>query len=758
MTPKSSAAPVKREASTIDNESDQLIDDEVEFLLASEGDDVLIMSGQYDEASEKLPQAAAYDSEFPKLLRDVHKILEGVLDALRDSGRDHPTFKVIFDKAEKLIADPSKPKRKINIIGISGAGKSSLLNSLLGRPDATRSSGAGKGCTQVPTTYTSRFTGQTKPFAAKLDLFTQAENRGPIDTMLQNYNLYHFAEEEEWSPDDEAGIDSAASTAFEAFRTLFCTKTEFLSPEAGHHFLSQASQQPRSATTDLLTSWCGQLLDEHCPEVQGASGFEEVDTQQDLLDYLAKFTLSRPTYKQPSMWPLVKMIRQGLDVDLLRYVDLVDWPGSDDINQLRAKASADRIADCDEIWIVGDAARIIDHPSVKSNLLRYGKTIRCLVICTCIDLKLDQTLADDVEAADFDTGTYRAFREEQRRLERVIDLNTAKISKLADALRADNNIGPSSKRQKLAEDKKAACETRKEQLEAELDSAQQDIIAVNQNCFESLIAARKVYVLGELENRLKSGKLTTEMPEVHFAANTHYSACKGGAKIAGPRLSPVDTGIPALRSHIQSAAAPGILSNFQDRVDSDMQAFLYGIIMILTPAKLRNYKDVLSMVKEKQQRISPFRESYMQMVKDSVDENLTTPLRDRQQQFADAASKILEGKKALPYKSIGAFVRKDGCHTIKKTDYQSWNDQFMERAANLIEKSWNSLIIDEQEALQSITKMLIEECNDISVMMKQNPAMMVLSTDALDKYLQGQVEGIRGLSRDAGNALSKDLG
>lgn len=60
-------------------------------------------------------------------------------------------------------------------------------------------------------------------------------------------------------------------------------------------------------------------LRRECPEVVDTNCFEANALQMLILEYLGLFALSSSSYKHPALWPLVKIIPQGLDVGILQY-------------------------------------------------------------------------------------------------------------------------------------------------------------------------------------------------------------------------------------------------------------------------------------------------------------------------------------------------------------------------------------------------------------------------------------------------------
>jgi hypothetical protein len=92
----------------------------------------------YDEAIEVMPRHVVYDKDFPQISQDLSKLATSVCGIIERSGCDNDRSKGCLEKAQRLTKTPDAEKEIVALIGDSGVGKSSLINSLIGIPKLAR--------------------------------------------------------------------------------------------------------------------------------------------------------------------------------------------------------------------------------------------------------------------------------------------------------------------------------------------------------------------------------------------------------------------------------------------------------------------------------------------------------------------------------------------------------------------------------------------------------------------------------------------
>lgn len=417
-------------------------------------------------------------------------MVNGLLSVIPAELRQSPLFKHLVEAAARSSEGfPALKKHCINIVGASDSGKSSLINCLLGLLDLAKSVSAGQACTHVPTSYEGGLPGQTETFAAKIEFFTTQEIRTKIEIWLNDYYEWTHSDERR-SKGERDEVKAAALSALGALHSLFCERHDFSSEQAAKASLARIYSNERTKVVDDLLAWCVELLSK---ENQRGS-FQEFSKQDDLTSYIQKFAFSNVKKRKTGLWPLVKKIKQGLrGIPILDYVTLTDWQGSDDTNRIRGQASAERIYDCDEIWIVSAMKRISSDPVLKENLVRCSDDFPCTVICTCIESNLDDSLAKEMEEAGEPMGEYEDCCHQQTQLERDIEKCRARLADRKQ-LEKGTSILRGSKKFKVDEETRALMLGQVNEIKLAKLGLDEELRTVQGNRCNLLVDIRKNYI------------------------------------------------------------------------------------------------------------------------------------------------------------------------------------------------------------------------------------------------------------------------
>ncbi|MCJ1294120.1 hypothetical protein MMC34_005677 [Xylographa carneopallida] len=347
----------------ISNDEDHIID---KALRAEVGNTIAGIGKPYSAASET-PRLAAFHPSFRMVERMSSEILGGGAWILQKSAYEHAeTAKLLESMLRHQVIAYPKPKR-IGLMGDSGVGKSTLINSLLNTPGLAHQGSNGAACTCVVSEYHAAWASQSKRFAAEIKFFEPAER----ETILKEYfaDFYRFTLEDvdELEEATRRDFELRHDTAIEAFLALYAGIPEFKSEEAAQEFLGLRPQ-----TMTLVVE-------------------KAADTAEELTGKIERFVKTwNREYVLPSPWPLVKLVKIGLHSAFLsRGVVLADLPGLSDVNRTRVKLTQLYIRDCDFIFLVAKVSRV-QTDSNTSNRLYYGVRRalgpRKALICTCADL------------------------------------------------------------------------------------------------------------------------------------------------------------------------------------------------------------------------------------------------------------------------------------------------------------------------------------------------------------------------------------
>jgi ABC-type glutathione transport system ATPase component len=94
--------------------------------------------GGYDVTTEEMRNHPVYDKNFAQVETDLAKMAMKVIKIIKQSGCQNDRANGCLEKARWLLNLPDTKKELIALIGESGVGKSSLINSLLSIPKLAR--------------------------------------------------------------------------------------------------------------------------------------------------------------------------------------------------------------------------------------------------------------------------------------------------------------------------------------------------------------------------------------------------------------------------------------------------------------------------------------------------------------------------------------------------------------------------------------------------------------------------------------------
>lgn len=164
-----------------EHKDEDIEDDGINF--EADIDENIDLDAQYNERMEELPKLPAYHPDLPKITASLTGTIQEVLNIIEANPCDSTHVQGIKTKGQGLLEIPKPKPVRIALLGDTGAGKSSLLNSIIDIPDLARALGSGESCTYVATEYETAFQQQQKRFAAEVQYFDMES----IDTMLKEH-------------------------------------------------------------------------------------------------------------------------------------------------------------------------------------------------------------------------------------------------------------------------------------------------------------------------------------------------------------------------------------------------------------------------------------------------------------------------------------------------------------------------------------------------------------------------------------------
>ncbi|PWY94991.1 hypothetical protein BO94DRAFT_456160 [Aspergillus sclerotioniger CBS 115572] len=275
---------------------------------------------------EALPPAPIYDIRLQNVLRQVR----GELTSLTQVMSRNVLVQVPDSALSKLYAQTLEASkfaypatRTVGFIGDSGAGKSSLINSLLDQEGLARSSGDGAACTTVVTEFRSVNDTFPENYTVVASFMDYDEIRELLEELLSSVRKYYTeAFREVRTSEEQEAIKVAAQRAWDTLKSLFPHQRDF-----DLEFLLKEGDNAVDSIMTTLLQWAMAGLD-HRPggrdNLQHTIVAHHADQCMEHLDRL----MANPEDDKPAFWPFVKLIRVYLRSPVLRTgLVLADLPG-----------------------------------------------------------------------------------------------------------------------------------------------------------------------------------------------------------------------------------------------------------------------------------------------------------------------------------------------------------------------------------------------------------------------------------------------
>ncbi|KAI9009740.1 Dynamin family-domain-containing protein [Gaertneriomyces semiglobifer] len=259
----------------------------------------------------------------------------------------------------KLQETAAPPKAVVAVVGATGAGKSSLINALLDK--AVLPTNCMRACTAVVTEI--KYNEESSDYEAEVEFLSKDEWTSEMNLLLETLEASRN------SKGDVRGIndrDSAAGKAWARLKAVYPSITK---------------QELTARTREELVGYLCQLP--ICRMLGKKRIMKHTDLERftkDIAVYIDSNNTKQPTLANAlgrkhsekhttEFWPLIKVISMKLRCAVLRSgTVIVDLPGVQDANVVRAGVAERYMKNCQANWVVAPINRAVDDKTAQTLL------------------------------------------------------------------------------------------------------------------------------------------------------------------------------------------------------------------------------------------------------------------------------------------------------------------------------------------------------------------------------------------------------
>jgi energy-coupling factor transporter ATP-binding protein EcfA2 len=611
--------------------------------MSSEDGDI-VMGGTYNIKDEAPPDAPFYNEKFQKAIIKGRNIAKSIFEALSEVTAINQLKEIqeIRTEAERLSRFTLDKTRIIGLLGSSGEGKSSLINSLLGLPEISPTNAGGAACTSIVTEFRNRKMDQTSPILIEIERFTDEEMKGMIEQAVADYRKFVYmggsddsdSETQYTNGEEYAIIKKDHDLGWATLDSAFGDHDEF-----SEEFLKGESLFQGKEIAEQCIEWAQESV---WPEAEGVTKVEYAENAEGCSDLTS-------SYMEGNIWPFIKIIRVHLESPLLQAgIVLVDLPGLQDTNAARVKATESYLFRCEHFFIISNLSRIMTDKSTKDSLLHVLSKHISLKSTTSESLKKGSSKMAKKTSLKFSIVCTKSDSMSVKGLKREIKRHgTIEVKKLLEQL-------------------EESCPS--EDVTGQVDPKMSDFI----NIYRSEKVRQGI-------NTTYSSQVEGETIEVFPVSNTSYES----GVVKGDHEAVDSSGIPKLRRYCYSLAAAEQYTQYSHFLKTLIAGVLNAIQVWVdcTDDKLREMskrkiKDVDERMLDLEKDISTLHRDIQNMVIKDFGE--VKKYESRASYWTAAA---LERAKKFASEwhnsSYAAWCRRFGVHKTKLRPYTNWNHEFL---------------------------------------------------------------------------------
>ncbi|OAQ87853.1 dynamin, GTPase domain-containingprotein [Purpureocillium lilacinum] len=621
----------------------------------------------YDAKDEPAPAHALFTSTFQDALKDGRKIAQAAVAAIEaaiGTGTAEPDdlLRKLMQDAKGLTKFEGTDTRTIAVLGDSGEGKSSLINSLLHFPGVAQTSDAGSACTAVVTEYRQKKAEHTAPITIEVDYFSASEIAVLVRELLYSYrqlDLPLVQSLEDTSEEVYAKCERESANAWSLLEAAFKHKPQFTMSYA-----RDTSDGALERISSQLIQWANEL--EWPNNGQEGRWVATATTAEDCVEQTKQFAHDK-------YWPFTKIIRVYLSSQVLKTgVVLADLPGLQDTNLARVRTTQKYLLKCDNILIVAKISRAITDKSLKSSLF--------YVLSQHMPLEWEQSGIQKRKV-----GVVCTKSEE-------INLKTAK----SEFCGPGKIISPET--MKHLDEEIESAKSCGDRLRKKSAKKQQQL---------ALVRARAQHVKANLQ-RIYASKMDGRELQVFCVSNTWYEKyCpKGNQELVQ------GSGIPDLRRFCHTVAAEMHLNEAKQFLRSRLLGLLESLeVYVRSKMAVITQSDQASKARASRESLSKHLDSVAQEnvaltdkfrcdFRSCFEEQILAFFGGRGQHWETAATKEAE---KWDNSRINAWCLHNGHHQTARKPRENWNANIIWKMRTELETQWELL---EEEAVDVLSAVI----------------------------------------------------
>jgi GTP-binding protein EngB required for normal cell division len=593
-----------------------------------------------NNVEDGIPNEPYYDLAFQSAIRCAADTARKIANVLEDCPSSEPTISTLKEEAKSLSSYRSPPSRTIGLIGQSGHGKSSLINSLLNIEGLAVTGERGNAVTAFVIEYKYKRESQTSTFLVEASCLRPEEIDKQLEELLQQYRFPFIC-----TPSDELSADEY-NAAEKKSETAQCILVAAFSSFEGFD-LESFKHQGEKVSLDILLAYSKRL--------QWPEGMRDGEWSGTAETVEECHELTMP-FMDNGLWPFIQSMSLYLDCEVLQSgIILADLPGYHDVNYARERNAKLYQLRCEELFVVADIKRAIADPvikeAVKSHISSAGKvgeisTPNVTIVCT--------------HSASFPKST-QALK------------STKNASKIKEVRAKIQRLGTQSLGTGL--------ETTKILEEANFELTSISVEERNEDVREALQKAyAKMYGASRLSVYCVDNSLYWDYPD---SLQAHAIS-----------------GIPFLRRHTLSLPGKALFEFGENFLHTHVPAIVLSLQMWLD-ASNGNQTCALSDALVLDDWFSEFDAAVSTLrrkVASAYKQNIEKPLKTHQREVISAASEVCNSWRPMYHVSFRAFVAHHGTYTTHAVGFRCWNTELVDCLNDVTDHGWVQMDQNLEEA------------------------------------------------------------